>query len=86
MCQKLKKTDFCNSFPKFFPNSGQVPSVAEKNFLAKVRGLDMYGVDPHPCKVRGIKFQEIILIYSFNLHLEWETNIIEMLLENDPLF
>ncbi|KAJ7371515.1 FERM domain-containing protein 5 [Desmophyllum pertusum] len=29
---------------------GQVPSVAEKNFLAKVRGLDMYGVDPHPCK------------------------------------
>lgn len=46
----------------------------------------MYGVDPHPCKVRGIKFQEILLIYSLNLHLEWETIIIEMLLENDPLF
>lgn len=45
----------------------------------------MYGVDPHPCKVCGIKFQEIILIYSFNLHLEWETNIIEMVLENDPI-
>ncbi|KAK3709152.1 hypothetical protein QZH41_018062 [Actinostola sp. cb2023] len=29
---------------------GQVPSVAEKNFLGKVKNLDMYGVDPHPCK------------------------------------
>ena len=32
--------------------SGLVPSVAEKEFLAKVQDLDMYGVDPHPCKVR----------------------------------
>ncbi|XP_068693882.1 FERM domain-containing protein 3-like [Montipora foliosa] len=30
--------------------TGQVPSTAEKNFLASVKGLDMYGVDPHPCK------------------------------------
>lgn len=30
--------------------TGQVPSVAEKNFLSAVKGLDMYGVDPHPCK------------------------------------
>lgn len=30
--------------------AGQVPSVAEKNFLGKVKALDMYGVDPHPCK------------------------------------
>ncbi|XP_031557619.1 FERM domain-containing protein 5-like [Actinia tenebrosa] len=29
---------------------GQYPSVAEKNFLSKVKALDMYGVDPHPCK------------------------------------
>ncbi|KAM7440743.1 FERM domain-containing protein 5 [Porites harrisoni] len=30
--------------------TGQVPAVAEKNFLGAVKGLDMYGVDPHPCK------------------------------------
>ena len=53
-----KKSDLYDC--KFFPNSGEVPSVAEKNFLAKVRGLDMYGVDPHPCKVRAFRFQEII--------------------------
>ena len=40
---------------QFCPNSGQVPSVAEKNFLASVKGLDMYGVDPHPCKVSQIE-------------------------------
>lgn len=30
--------------------TGQVPSTAEKNFLGSVKTLDMYGVDPHPCK------------------------------------
>ena len=45
---------FC-LFVCLFVNSGQVPSTAEKNFLASVKGLDMYGVDPHPCKVSLVK-------------------------------
>ena len=45
---------------KFSSNSGQVPSVAERSFLSSVKGLDMYGVDPHPCKVSQVKVATII--------------------------
>ena len=44
----------CIQITKLFCSSGQVPAVAEKNFLGAVKGLDMYGVDPHPCKVSQI--------------------------------
>ena len=37
-----------------------MPSVAERSFLSSVKGLDMYGVDPHPCKVSQVKVATII--------------------------
>ncbi|TSL68230.1 FERM domain-containing protein 5 [Bagarius yarrelli] len=37
---------------------GQSPETSELNFLKKARTLEMYGVDPHPCKD-----QNIILTY-----------------------
>lgn len=36
-----------------FSSSGQTPATAELNFLRKAQTLETYGVDPHPCKVRG---------------------------------
>lgn len=58
-CALFKDADlclcYCSFFVCLFVNSGQVPSTAEKNFLASVKGLDMYGVDPHPCKVSLVK-------------------------------
>ena len=35
----------------FKSTRGQVPAVAEMNFLRKACLLDTYGVDPHPVKV-----------------------------------
>lgn len=34
-------------------SSGQNPATSELNFLRKAQTLETYGVDPHPCKVRG---------------------------------
>lgn len=47
----LNFTDF-----NFFPVRGQVPAVAEMNFLRKACLLDTYGVDPHPVKVKNIAY------------------------------
>ena len=44
-----------------------MPSVAEKNFLATVKGLDMYGVDPHPCKV-GQMERKLPLCHGQHFH------------------
>lgn len=51
VCALFKGADLCLCYCCCLFNSGQVPSTAEKNFLSSVKGLDMYGVDPHPCKV-----------------------------------
>jgi len=66
---KLTRKKLISVIVKFSPNSGQVPSVAEKNFLGKVRELDMYGVDPHPCKVRVFGFQGVFLNLETFLYL-----------------
>ncbi|ELK05472.1 FERM domain-containing protein 5 [Pteropus alecto] len=34
--------------------SGQTPATSELNFLRKAQTLETYGVDPHPCKMRGL--------------------------------
>lgn len=49
--------DLCvNMYTLFFYfNRGQTPEMSELNFLRKAKTLEMYGVDPHPCKVSIIR-------------------------------
>lgn len=60
-------------------NRGQTPEMSELNFLRKAKTLEMYGVDPHPCKVNIIHVISFFFIASsevrfVNTQAQFETH------------